>query len=182
VKAVRARLVGVAVTVIAAVATTMAASAARAEDDSSTVGNSLHEQLTSYQETPLAISTGGTGVFRAHIDADAQTITYELSYSGLEGNITQAHIHFGARGQSGGISFFLCTNLGNGPAGTQACPAAPAAITGTITPADVIGPAGQGIAAGQFDEIVAAIRAGVAYVNIHTTLFPAGEIRSQFGH
>jgi hypothetical protein len=42
---------------------------------------------------------------------------------------------------------FLCTNLGNGPAGTQACPAAPATITGTLRPADVIGPTGQGITA-----------------------------------
>jgi hypothetical protein len=182
VKAVRARLVGVAVAVIAAVATTMAGSAAMAEDDSSTAGSSFHETLTGYQETPVALSTGGTGLFRVQIDAQAQTITWELSYSGLEGTVTQSHIHFGARAQTGGISAFLCTNLGNGPAGTQACPVAPATVTGTITPADVIGPNGQGIAPGQFDELVAAIRAGVAYVNVHSTLYPAGEIRSQFGH
>ena len=35
---------------------------------------------------------------------------------------------------NGGISFFLCSNLGNGPAGTQACPAGPAELTGVITP------------------------------------------------
>jgi hypothetical protein len=37
----------------------------------------------------------------------------------------------------------------------------------------------QGIAAGEFDEILAAIRAGKAYANIHTTTWPAGEIRGQ---
>ena len=74
---------------------------------------------------------------------------------------------------------FFCTNLGNGPAGTQACPSAPATVTGTITPADVIGPAGQGITAGQFDELVAAIRAGVTYANVHSSLYPGGEIRAQ---
>ncbi len=47
--------------------------------------------------------------------------------------------------------------------------------------AHVIGPSGQGISAGEFDEIVAAIRAGVAYVNVHTTGFPGGEIRGQIG-
>ena len=74
---------------------------------------------------------------------------------------------------------FLCTNLGNGPAGTQACPPAPATVSGTIRPADVIGPAGQGITAGEFDELVDAIRAGMTYANVHTTERPGGEIRAQ---
>lgn len=82
----------------------------------------------------------------------------------------------------GGISVFLCSNLGNGPAGTQACPAAPATISGTITPANVIGPAPQGITAGQFSELIAAIRAGTTYVNVHSTSYPVGEIRAQLGH
>jgi hypothetical protein len=77
---------------------------------------------------------------------------------------------------------FLCSNLGNGPAGTQACPAAPATITGTLRPTDVIGPTGQGIAPGQFDELVAAIRAGSTYVNVHSSLYPGGEIRAQLDH
>ena len=60
---------------------------------------------------------------------------------------------------NGGISFFLCTNAGNGPAGTQLCPAGPAELTGVITPDLVIGPAGTpGIEAGAFAEIAAAIR------------------------
>jgi hypothetical protein len=43
----------------------------------------------------------------------------------------------------------------------------------------VIGPAGQGVAAGEFAEVLQAIRAGAAYANVHTTNFPAGEIRGQ---
>jgi CHRD domain len=74
---------------------------------------------------------------------------------------------------------FLCSNLGNGPAGTQACPPPPATITGTIRPADVIGPAGQGIDPMEFDELVRAIQAGVAYANVHSETFPNGEIRGQ---
>ena len=71
-------------------------------------------------------------------------------------------------------------NLGNGPAGTQAVPdAARARSAGTIGPEDVVGPAGQGIAAGEFDELLDAIRAGVTYANIHSGAGPAGEIRAQ---
>jgi hypothetical protein len=142
-------------------------------------GDSIREELTGYEETPLALSTTGNGSFNARISDRRQEIDYRLSYAGLEGNVAQAHIHFGARAQSGGISVFLCTNLGNGPAGTQLCPAQPATVTGTLRPADVIGPAGQGITAGQFDELVDAIRAGATYVNVHSSLYPAGEIRAQ---
>jgi CHRD domain len=142
-------------------------------------GNSIREELTGYQEDPLVRSTTGNGSFKARINERAQEISYSLSYADLEGNVTQAHIHFGGRHQSGDISVFLCTNLGNGPAGTQACPTAPATITGTIRPLDVIGPAGQGIAAGEFGELVDAIRAGVTYANVHSSLYPAGEIRAQ---
>ena len=107
-------------------------------------------------------------------------LRYELSYRDLETDVTQAHIHFGNEGQAGPIVIFLCSNLGNGPAGTQACPAAPATITGTITAADIGGgAAGQGIAAGEFDEMVRAIRHGATYVNVHSTGRPTGEIRAQ---
>jgi len=75
---------------------------------------------------------------------------------------------------------FLCSNLGNGPAGTQACPAAGGTIRGTIRAADVgAGGAGQGIAAGEFNAFVDAVRAGATYVNVHTTGRPGGEIRAQ---
>ena len=55
-------------------------------------------------------------------------------------------------------------------------------MTGTVRPADVIGPAGQGIDPGQFAELVAAIRAGATYVNVHSTKYPGGEIRAQLEH
>ena len=135
--------------------------------------------LSGYNEDPLVLSTTGTGKFTAKLDRKSQELNYELSYEDLQGSITQSHIHLGGRSQSGGIMVFLCTNLGNGPAGTQACPAAPATISGTLRPADVIGPAGQGVTAGQWDELVAALESGVTYVNVHSTLYPGGEIRAQ---
>lgn len=141
-------------------------------------------RLTGYEEIPT-LSTSGTGSFSARLSHDGDEIAYKLSYQGqfnanpAGGTVTQAHIHLGARAFSGGISAFLCSNLGNGPAGTPACPASPGTVSGVITAAQVIGPAGQGISAGEFAELVRALRAGAAYANVHTTTFPAGEIRGQ---
>jgi hypothetical protein len=92
--------------------------------------------LTGYQEVP-SVSTGASGQFKARISNDESQIEWELSYFDLEGAIQQAHIHIGNVGVIGGITVFLCTNLGNGPAGIQPCPAPPATITGTILAADV---------------------------------------------
>jgi len=142
-------------------------------------GHSIRERLTGYQEVP-ALSTTGVGKFRASIDRGANEIHYRLTYGSLESPATQSHIHFENRTNAGPVVVFLCTNLGNGPAGTQACPPAGGTISGTIRPADVgAGAAGQGLAAGEFDELVRAIRAGATYVNVHTTGHPGGEIRAQ---
>jgi hypothetical protein len=175
------RLLVVAATVGVAVAITATGSAA--QTGSGDRGqNSLREQLSGYAETPLALSTSAGGQFTMRIDSQAQQISWRLTYSDFATAVTQAHVHFGSPAQTGGISFFLCSNLGNGPVGTQPCPAAPANISGTIAAADIIGPTGQGIAAGEFAELVQAVHAGFTYVNVHSTTFPGGEIRAQLGH
>ncbi len=133
--------------------------------------------LNGYEENP-DVSSIASGEFDARLAKDGESIEYELSYSNLESAVTQAHIHFGKRAVNGGISMFLCSNLGNGPAGTQACPPS-GTITGTLDASDVIGPGGQGILAGEFDEILAAMRAGHTYANVHSATFPGGEIRAQ---
>jgi hypothetical protein len=148
-----------------------------------TAGGGSHEikadaGLIGYQETPAAISTTGGGTFEAKVASDDESFDWTLSYSGLEGTVLQAHVHFGQRGVSGGISVFLCSNLGNGPAGTQACPQS-GTISGTADATDVIGPTGQGIEPAAFGELLAAIRAGKAYANVHSTKWPGGEIRGQ---
>jgi hypothetical protein len=142
-------------------------------------GGGIREKLSGYQDVP-AQSTTGQGTFRASIDRKHSEIHYVLTYGGLESPATQSHIHFENRTNSGPVVVFLCSNLGNGPAGTQACPANGGTISGTIRLADVgAGAAWQGLAAGEFDALVRAIKAGATYVNVHTTGHPAGEIRAQ---
>ena len=133
------------------------------------------DTLTGYQEVagPGTISTIGSGTFEASLNGAGDEISYTLTYGDLEGGtVTQAHIHFGARGFSGGVIAFLC----GGP--KPACPPS-GTVTGTITAADIVGPAAQGIETGSFDEAVRAIRAGAVYANVHTTRWLAGEIRGQ---
>ena len=145
--------------------------------------------LNGYEENP-DISTVGTGSFEARLSKDGTSLHYKLSYSGLEGNVQQSHVHFGKPAINGGISFFLCTNLGNGPAGTPLCPGTTeGTVEGDIEAADVLGlvtappaTAGQGIEAGNLAEILAAMRAGHAYANVHTTKWPGGEIRAQLNN
>ena len=145
----------------------------------------ISEILSGYEEVP-AVSTSGGGQFRARISNDESSIQWELTYSGLEGAIQQSHIHLGQRGVNGGITVFLCTNLGNGPAGIQPCPPAPSTISGTIMSGDVspnipatVAARTQGINTREIAELVGAIRAGATYVNIHTTTWPGGEVRKQ---
>jgi hypothetical protein len=134
-------------------------------------------RMNGYQETP-AVSSTGVGEFRAKL-VEPEKIHFVFRYAGLEGGASAtlpfAHVHFGQRSVSGGVSFFLC----GGSTKPVLCPYPAGTVEGDITPADVIGPGGQGIDAGQFAEILRAMRAGDAYANIHTVRWPLGEIRGQ---
>ena len=137
--------------------------------------------LNGYEENP-DVSTAATGSFKVSIDDEARELTYRLSYSGLEGTVTQAHIHFAKAGVNGGISLWLCQTATNAPPAGPAVKTCPQSgtVEDTLGEAHVIGPAGQGITAGEFDEIVAALRAGHAYANVHSSpTFGNGEIRAQ---
>ena len=137
----------------------------------------LNVRMTGYEEVP-ALSSTAAGHFAAKIDKQREEVEWVLSYDSLEGTVTQAHIHIGQKSVNGPITIFLCSNLGNGPAGTQGCPASPATIGGVITANDVLANA-QGIEAGALEEVLAAIRTGAAYVNVHSTKWPGGEVRGQ---
>src|SRR5262245_25754388 len=174
---------------------------ARADDNKD--DQRIRVQLSGFNEnvpppilTNQAISSPASGRFTAKINRRMPSIEYELTYQGFDKTpvppttptaqppnmVLVAHIHFGQRWQNGGVSVFLCANnppIANAPAGTQVCPTPAGTITGTITPADVIGPANQLIAPGEFAELLDAIDAGATYVNVHSTFFPAGEIRAQ---
>jgi len=161
----------------------LGAGAANAGDDED---GKIQAKLQGIQEVP-SVSTGASGRFRGEISEDGSSITYRLNYSGLEGDVRQGHIHFAQRGVNGGIVVFLCQTTFN-PDPTSHAPTCPQSgmVTGTLTAANMTNTAAvQGIAAGQFSELVRAIRAGVTYANVHSAVaggtpnFTGGEIRGQ---
>ena len=158
------------------------------------------EFLNGFKEAPAIVSTTATGTFRATINRDETEIDYVLTFKELEGDVRQAHIHIGHPQNSGGIVLWLCDSANNpSPVdSTPACSDDPTnlrsgRVTGTLTFEDYRENAGNGIAGPtsppanppnpstpeEFAEVIRLIRAGSTYVNVHTSKFGAGEIRSQ---
>jgi hypothetical protein len=153
----------------------------------------FREFLNGLQEAPTIVSTTGTGTFTAAINRDESRIDYVLAFRNLEGDVRQAHIHIGHPQNSGGIVLWLCDSALN-PSPVATTPECTmndpldlrnGRVTGTLTADDVLNQPGNGIAGapatvpGEFDEVIDLIRAGATYVNVHTSVFPPGEIRSQ---
>jgi hypothetical protein len=188
------RWIGLFVAVFGPLAIFGASPMAMAKDDTDDAV-ALKATLRGFQEVP-AISTGASGGFQGEISADGTSITYTLSYTGLEGDVRQAHIHLGQRGVTGNIVVFLCQTTVN-PDPTNLAPTClqSGTVSGTLTKANVTNRADaqgieatatQGSTAAEFAEFVRAIRAGVTYANVHSanaggvpTKFNAGEIRGQ---
>ncbi len=137
-------------------------------------GNLKSKRMSGYLEVP-SVSTSGRGTIEARI-RNGSRIDYKLTYSGLTGNPAAAHIHFAQPSVNGGVVAFLC-----GGGGKPACPASTSGtVSGTIVAADIQGLVPQGIAGpADFAEVLAAMKAGFTYANIHTGLFPGGELRGQ---
>jgi CHRD domain len=128
--------------------------------------------LSGSQEVP-PINTAGAGDFEITIEQG--TINFELNFANLSSPLAVAHMHFAPSKVNGGVMIFLCGG-GNQPA----CPATTeGTITGTITAANVTGPEAQGVAVGDLDSALEAVRDGLSYANMHTANFGSGEIRGQ---
>jgi len=67
-------------------------------------------ELEGFQEVPV-VSTTGEGRCRVKISSDHTMIEAEISFSNLQGNVTQAHIHLGQKDVNGGVAVFFCSNL-----------------------------------------------------------------------
>jgi hypothetical protein len=130
--------------------------------------------LSGGEEVP-AVDTDARGVAIFRLDRGASELSYKLIVANIQ-NVTQAHIHCGAAGANGPVVAFL---FGLNPAGVTVNGVL---AEGTITAANVLPRPDSSACPGgvaNFDDLLAKIQSGEAYVNVHTTQFPAGEIRGQ---
>jgi hypothetical protein len=103
---------------------------------------------------PTGTRVGAKGTFTAttvELANDRARLAWQLTFSKLTGPAAAAHIHVGKPGKAGNVMVALCGPCKSGKRGTA-----------TITHAQLN-----------------TIRAGRAYVNVHTKKNPAGEIRGQ---
>jgi len=163
----------------------MVALVAASDGDDKDRDNRISARLLGINEVP-SVSTGATGRLKATISKDEQSIEYELSYTGLQGVVAQSHIHIARKNVNGGIVLWLCQGTSRAPAqvalSTPECPQeAPDdnPVKGTLTAASVTPVATQQIGPNELNEVIALIRAGAAYANVHTAPSPGGEIRGQ---
>ena len=135
--------------------------------------------LSGNEEVPARATRGrGTAIF--HLSNDGSSLDYKLIVANIE-NVVQAHIHIGAAGTNGPVGVFL---YGLAPSGGGRVNGVLA--EGTLTAAHFIGP----LAGLTMSDLIAAMQAGNAYVNVHTNDgvpptnsgpgdFPGGEVRGQ---
>ena len=103
---------------------------------------------------PKGVPGGAVGLFTGKAveqGSNRATLTWRLTFSKLSGRAAAAHIHVGRAGKAGGVMLALCGPCRNGQRGAA-----------NITHAQL-----------------RTIRAGGAYVNVHTAKNAAGEIRGQ---
>jgi hypothetical protein len=113
--------------------------------------DNFETSLSGYNEVPpVASVASGSATMRMVADDGLLEVTF--SATNLAGSMTGAHIHMGGVGENGGVALNL------NPSG--------AAFTETY---DITGNA----------DLVAAIRTGTAYVNVHSSAYPSGELRGQ---
>jgi hypothetical protein len=147
--------------------------------------DTFHANLSGFQEVtgPGPILSEGTGTLKLKLDRQAKTVTFWLTYSNLTPGAFMAHIHFAPAHVGGSVMVWFCGGPPvTPPAGVQPCPAGGGTVTGTITAADIQAIAAQHVMAGDFDALEDALDNNSVYVNVHTTAFPAGEIRGQIHH
>ncbi len=110
-------------------------------------------ELIGAQEFPPN-NSGGIGTATIMLDNATGAVTVSATYTNLRGNATAAHIHSSARrGANAGVVLALTPSGGT---------------SGTITGGGTVSAA-----------VLAAMRDGLTYLNLHSTVFPGGELRAQ---
>jgi hypothetical protein len=127
-------------------------------------------KLSGSNEVP-PVTTSGSGEASFQLSADGKSLDYQLNVTNMN-SVMAAHIHSGKQGENGQpVAGLFNPSMSGPPTGTVNGQLK----KGTLTSADLSG----ALAGKQISDLVAMIKSGGAYVNIHTTKNQNGEIRGQ---
>jgi hypothetical protein len=124
-------------------------------------------QLSGANEVP-ARPASGNGAMGFVVRGNR--VDYSIEINGLS-NITGAHLHTGAAGVNGPIRIALYPGPGSNFSTTPSARFDGQFYEGSFEASDVTGVS--------YSDLVAGMRAGTVYGNVHTSAFPGGEIRGQ---
>jgi hypothetical protein len=133
--------------------------------------------LRGRNEVPVTLSAA-RGRLTLTVNESDDSVHFVLEYSGLLTTVAAAHIHVGQPDVNGGVTVFFCGAVPAGFPARDACPQE-GTVEGDFTEADVIGLPSQQLEANNLAKLLAGIRAGQTYANVHSMTSPAGEIRGQ---
>jgi hypothetical protein len=121
-------------------------------------GRPLPATLTGAAEVPGPGDADASGTALITLNEGQGQVCFQLDWAGIDGTVTAAHIHVGPAGVAGPVVVPLFTDV---------------AFSGTGS--------ASGCISGVSEELIKAIRQDPAryYVNIHSTVFPAGAVRGQ---
>jgi hypothetical protein len=134
-------------------------------------------ELSGRNEVPLTLSAA-RGTLSLKVNDDDTFVHFVLEYSGLQTAVAASHIHVSQPNVNGGVTVFFCGTVPAGFPARAACPAS-GTVEGDFSAADVIGLTSQQLELHNLPKLLAAIRAGRTYANVHTMTSPGGEIRGQ---
>jgi CHRD domain len=123
-------------------------------------GRPFSTTLTGAAEVPGPGDADASGVALITLNQGQGEVCFDLSWAGIDGTVIAAHIHAAPAGVAGPVVVPLFTGV---------------ALAGTDS--------ASGCASGVSEELLKAIRQNPEnyYVNIHSTVFPAGAVRGQLG-
>jgi hypothetical protein len=133
--------------------------------------HNFRAHLSGGEEVPPNDSRAtGQAIFK--LDRAGESIDYKLIVANIQ-NVTMAHIHLAPVGQNGGVVVWLYPDAPP----MQLIPGRSDGVlaTGTITASDLVG----ALEDADLADLVEEMRTGNAYVNVHTSQFPGGEVRGQ---
>ena len=134
-------------------------------------GRSFTAHLSGAEEVP-PVDTRAQGQALFRLSKDGSAIHYKLIVANIE-NVSMAHIHLGAAGVNGAVVVWLYPDAP--PPQVIEGRFSGVLAEGVITADSLVGP----LAGMSLDVLLDAIMAGDTYVNVHTSQFPAGEVRGQ---